>query len=71
MLTGSVPRDFPPDKDIWHVVLNTDPVPIRFRNPRIPSRLAEVIDLALIDRFDVPLCFPSAAEFKQALQDVM
>jgi serine/threonine-protein kinase len=66
MLTGHVPRDFPEDRDPWLVVLERDPVPIRQRNPRLPPRLAEVIDGALVEEPDIR--FKSAAEFKRALE---
>jgi len=44
-------------------------VPIRKRKPDIPSRLAEVIDHALIDKPEIG--FKTAAEFKQALERAM
>jgi hypothetical protein len=69
MLTGFFPRDFPQRSDPWPVILETRAVPIRQRNPGIPQRLAEVIDHALID--DPEIGCKSAAEFKQALVQVM
>lgn len=69
MLTGCVPRDFPRGKDKWQVVLQTDPVPTRKRDASIPKRLAEVIDLALVD--NPSLHFKTAAEFKRALEHVL
>jgi serine/threonine protein kinase len=65
MLTGATPRDFPSKKDVWQVVLDTEPVPIRRRDTGIPSRLAEVIDEALIDR--PAILFKTAADLKKAL----
>ncbi|MEW5722532.1 MAG: protein kinase [Thermodesulfobacteriota bacterium] len=65
LLTGQYPRDFPPDQDPWRVVLESNPVPIRRRDPSIPAALAEVIDRALID--NPKIVFQSAVEFKQAL----
>ena len=44
MLTGSAPRDFPPDADPVAVVLREPPVPVRDRVPSLPRRLAELID---------------------------
>ncbi|MFH1090672.1 MAG: protein kinase, partial [Pseudomonadota bacterium] len=44
-VTGSYPRDFPPGQDPVLVVLRTQAVPIRQRDPSLPSKLAEVIDL--------------------------
>jgi hypothetical protein len=66
MLTGECPRDFPRGKDVWQVVLESDAVPIRQRESRIPARLAEVIDKALIDRPEI--AFKTAAELKKALE---
>lgn len=66
MLTGKCPRDFPRGKDVWQVVLESDPVPIRRRDARIPSRLAEVIDKALVDRPEI--LFKTVADLKKALE---
>lgn len=67
MLTGMfVPRDFPPDKDPWQVVLNTAAVPIRNRDPAIPAKLAEVIDHALVDKPEIQV--KTAAELKRMLE---
>ncbi|BCM91949.1 serine/threonine-protein kinase PrkC [Abditibacteriota bacterium] len=49
MLTGSPPRDFPPNVDPHAVVLQNAAVLIRQRNPALPKRLAKVIDEALVD----------------------
>lgn len=69
MLTGAFPRDFPKGQDRWCVVLQTDAVPIRKRDSSIPKRLAEVIDYALVDNLGIG--FKTAAEFKQALEQVL
>jgi serine/threonine-protein kinase len=66
LLTGGIPRDFPPGMDRWLAVLQTDPVPIRRRNASLPKKLAEVIDLALVDK--PAIHFKTAAELKQALE---
>jgi serine/threonine protein kinase len=63
MLTGYVPRDF--GKEPWLDILQNDPVPIRQRDHSIPARLAEIIDLALVEKPKIH--FQSAAEFKEAL----
>jgi pSer/pThr/pTyr-binding forkhead associated (FHA) protein len=68
MLTGQLPRDFPEGRDPWLVVLEDNPVPILKRNPKLPAKLAEVIDHALTEEPKMP--FASAAEFKQALEEV-
>jgi hypothetical protein len=64
MLTGEFPREF--DRDPWSSILNNHPVPIRERDPNVPEKLAEVIDLALIEQPEI--YFKSAGEFKVALQ---
>ena len=69
LLTGSPPRDFPPGMDWWIAVLQTDAVPIRRRAPSVPMKLAEVIDLALVDKPHIH--YKTAAEFKRALEDVL
>jgi len=66
MLTCQFPKNYPPHQDIWKIVLNGEPVPIRRRDPSIPKRLAEVIDLALVD--NPAIHFDSALEFKKALE---
>ncbi len=68
MLTGVPPRTFPKDKDWCEVLLETDAVPIRARNPALPMRLAEVIDRALIE--SPTIHFQTAADFKRALESV-
>ena len=66
MLTGHTPRDFPPGKDPWRLVLRTDPVPILDRGVALPTGLARVIDEALLDRPEIK--FKSAAAFRAALE---
>jgi eukaryotic-like serine/threonine-protein kinase len=68
MLTCTHPRDFI-GKDPFLVVLQTDAVPILQRDATIPKRLAEVIDLALVDRPEI--YFKDAAAFRQALLRAM
>lgn len=65
MLTGCVPREFPPGEDVWQVVMRSVAVPIRQRHPSLPARLAAVIDAALVDTPEIG--FKSAAAFKTAL----
>jgi hypothetical protein len=64
MLTGYYPRDFT-GKDIFLEVLRNKPIPIRDRDPKIPQKIAEVIDLALVEEPEI--YFKSAKEFKQTL----
>ncbi|MEH2264748.1 protein kinase domain-containing protein [Nostoc sp.] len=63
MLTGSFPRNFTGDPFL--AVLQNEPIPIRQRDATISQPLAQVIDLALVDKPEIH--FKSAAEFKQAL----
>ncbi|MFH1136369.1 MAG: FHA domain-containing serine/threonine-protein kinase [Pseudomonadota bacterium] len=69
MLTGFFPREFPEDMDFFRVVLETQPVPIREREPSIPRELAEVIDLALRD--NPTIHFQNAADLKKALKQAL
>jgi serine/threonine protein kinase len=69
MLTGFAPREFPADVDFLKVILETDPVPLRKRNPELPEKLADVLDSALQDSGE--LLFWSAYELKNALQEVL
>lgn len=64
MLTGCYPRNFIGGDQFLAVLVN-DPVPIRQRDSSIPQRLAEVIDLALVEKPEI--YFKSAVEFKKAL----
>jgi serine/threonine protein kinase len=69
MLTLQPPRQFGPGRDAWQVVLDTDAVPIRERNPAIPTRLAKVIDEALIDNPEIR--FKTASELSAALKETL
>jgi serine/threonine-protein kinase len=66
LLTGAYPRDFPPAKDPWKVVLQDAPVPARARNPAVPGRLAETLDQALRER--PAIGFTTAADLRHALE---
>lgn len=66
MLTGKFPRDFPRGRDPIEILLHDSAVPIRRRDPRIPTKVAEVIDRALADKTSDR--YPTAAEFKDALE---
>ena len=68
MLTGYSPRDFF-SNNVWLEVLRNKPVPTLQRDINIPSKLAEIIDLALIEEPEIH--FKSAKEFKQALLSVL
>jgi hypothetical protein len=69
MLTGKAPRHFPRGQDPVRVILDTTAVPIRERDPKIPKRLAKVIDEALIDKPKITVT--SAAEFSAALSGAL
>ncbi|MBW1710012.1 MAG: FHA domain-containing protein [Deltaproteobacteria bacterium] len=69
LLTGTFARDFKKDEDPWRIVLQSQPVPIRKRNPSLPEKVAEVIDLALVDQ--PTITFKSAIEFKRTLEGVI
>lgn len=65
-LTGAYVRDFPSDVDQWHVILYSDAVPIRKRDPSVPRALAEVVDTAL--REHPAIGFTGAAALRDALR---
>jgi len=69
MLTGTTPRDFSRATDPWKIILETNAVPIRQRNPAIPKALAAVIDAALVD--GPAIHFKTAVEFKRALEKAL
>jgi serine/threonine-protein kinase len=69
MLTGRFPRNFPPGKDPWRVVLESASVPIQNHLPSIPAKLARVIDHALIDQPEIPI--KTAAELKRQLKEAL
>ncbi|WP_344266926.1 protein kinase domain-containing protein [Actinomadura napierensis] len=64
-LSGAVPRDFPPGKDPWRIVLQAPPVPLRERAPDVPRALAGVVDIALREK--PTFGFTTAAQFRDAL----
>lgn len=69
MLTGRYPYDFRRGQDPVAVILHGRIVPIRERNPRIPRRVAKVIDRSLAiktkDRYQ------DAGEMRKALERVL
>ncbi|GAB4524795.1 MAG: hypothetical protein Tsb0014_03590 [Pleurocapsa sp.] len=67
MLTGTYPRDCK-GQDPFIAVLQSQPIPIKKRNPAIFDALANVIDLALKD--NPQLHFKSALDFKNSLLEV-
>ena len=69
MLTGTGPRDFPKGEDPCDVILRTSAIPIRQRNAKIPIKLAQVIDAALIDKPQINI--KTAAELRRALEGVI
>jgi hypothetical protein len=69
LLTGDYPLDFHPPRDKAAVVLESQVVPIRQRDPSLPRLVAKVIDQALspqpADRF------PNAGALREALLRVL
>jgi serine/threonine protein kinase len=68
MLTLECPRNFEGIEPML-AILNSQPIPIRERDPSIPQYLAELIDRALRDNCE--LYFKSALDFKKALLQVV
>ena len=55
LLTGKFPYRFDPKRDPIDIILNENPLPIRYRMPGMEKNLASIIDQALVrnpkDRF--------------------
>ncbi|NCC16097.1 MAG: FHA domain-containing protein [Clostridia bacterium] len=64
MLTGCIPKDVR-GKDVWIEMYTGMPVPIRRRDPKIPEKLAAVIDHALVEIPEIGV--KTAAEFKSQI----
>ncbi|MDD4843877.1 MAG: protein kinase [Anaerotignum sp.] len=64
MLTGYLPKDVR-GKDVWIEMYTGMPVPIRRRDPKIPEKLAAVIDHALVEIPEIGV--KSAGEFKSQI----
>jgi serine/threonine-protein kinase len=69
MLTGTFAKDFERGKDVIAVALSGAAVPIRKRNPKIPRKLAAVIDRALIEKPAIGV--QTAAELKKMIEDAL
>jgi serine/threonine protein kinase len=69
MLTGYPPRNFKEGEDYFKKVLTSQAIPMRDHNSSIPSRLAKVIDQALIDEPEIH--FKAAKSFRKALQEAV
>ena len=65
MLTGVYPREFRPGEDPLPVILRGGVVPIRARDPRLPERVAAVVDRSVVDA--MPERYQTAGEFRAAL----
>jgi hypothetical protein len=65
MLTRQFARDFRPGVDPLQVILKGGTVPLRARDPRLPTAVALVLDRALSD--DVAARQPTAAELRDEL----
>lgn len=68
LLTGYPPRDLERVKNPLCSILETDPVPLQARKPKLPKELIEIVNSALNDKKE--LKFKSAKEFKEALKSV-
>jgi len=69
MLTGAYPREFRPGEDPLPVILRGGVVPIRARDPRLPERIAAVVDRSVVDA--LPERYQTAGEFRAALAGAM
>ena len=69
MVTGRYPRNYTKDSDPWLTTLKMPVVPIREHDPSIPRELADVIDMALIEKPEI--YYKSALHFKQDLLKVI
>lgn len=68
MLTGQLPRDFPPGCDPLQIILRGEIIPIGKRDPRIPRGLAAVLDKAI--QANPKARFQDAAEMLAVLKSV-
>ena len=66
MITGKFPRLREAGQDPIEIILRGEAAPIRVRDPKVPSGLAQVIDQALVSRPEDR--FPTAREFREALR---
>ncbi|MDR1919881.1 MAG: protein kinase [Tannerellaceae bacterium] len=69
MLTGAYPKPFVAGKDMAAQVLNLPSVPIRQREPKIPDKLAQVIDAALVD--DPQIGIRTVEAFKRSIIEAL
>ena len=69
LLTGEYPRDFSSHPDPLAVILRGGTVPLRQRDPSVPTDLAALLDRALDD--EPSRRFPTAREFATALRGVL
>jgi serine/threonine-protein kinase len=69
VLTGKFTKDYIRGRDAYSIALTEEAVPIRKRNKSIPSKLADVIDAALIERPEIGI--KSAAELKKKIEGAL
>ncbi len=69
MLTAETPRDIATGQSPAEAVMRGQIVPVRRREPSIPSRVAEVIDRALAS--NAKERYQTAAEFRDELRRVL
>ncbi len=74
MLTGRIPKDLHSTPDEIYGVVNLPAIPIMQRNPKIPARLARVIDEALVEIDEKgrdTAAYPTAGELKKAIEGAL
>lgn len=69
MLTGTFPKEFTRGKAPAQCVLQNSAIPIRKRNPKVPAKLAKVIDAALIDKPHIGVS--TATELKRMIEGAL
>jgi len=67
MLTGTYPKDFVMGRNAFKTALNSAAVPIRERNDNIPLKLANAIDIALIEKPQIGI--QNAIELKKMIME--
>jgi hypothetical protein len=69
MITGFFPRDFRAGQDPIDMILNNEIIPVRKRDPQIPSSIANVIDRSLTNH--VQERYKDAKEMLRALKAIV
>ena len=69
LLTGQPARDFPKGKDPLAIILAGEAVPLLKRDPRLPKRIAEVVDRAVATRLEDR--YATGGELARALESAI